>query len=655
MNGTDITNEDGKLVKTLYMRMSEFIIQNDGIMRGVDNPDIFPMIMDQDHVYNILIETFDFRIRGVSNETYTITSDLIDNKHRCFDVHINDYSVYINVDETTGDYNILRLMASGTNPDVYRTIRIIDITNENHLTQHAERPDNKLVKSCTFSADHPRGISRDEKSQMMYALLRKSLPSDIDIWSSKPSEPTTETADGKKESTSTHTSNSEEAPTKEETTMKPEMKEKMEHARKVCTYVINHVYGTVIKADMCLVHSNYNLALKTGHEYLAHAKFYNNGQVAKEDICEFKNIKLYPDATINFTLKIDGSKNKINIDINPGTKDYSILDIIEECEGLDATIDVYDCTPQEECEGLDATIDVYDCTPQTEEDSKETTSDKDEKPNFTSEVDPQLRDKEFQATLMAELFKQRFAALGLSVVNKDESTVDIDECLSADVPWKTFQTTGVHYMHDGSLDVYGIYSVSDEGIEDLNDRIRKMICDIKDAERLVKRIRTENEALIDKLEELKTTTTYPHILDVSNHCINTADDIMVRVELREKTSHTVYTVGTLYSRKDDQYGYRMIFGEDGQYEMKVIDADFVKEHPMIPGLHSLYIDTDQIPKQMRENLEMVVSELVDRHIHPYSKDFIECLNVIHGWLREAHKNLKGTKRARKQIIKALKD
>lgn len=430
---------------------------------------------------------------------------------------------------------------------------------------------------------------------------------------------------------------SEEAPTKEETTMKPEMKEKMEHARKVCTYVFNHEYGTVIKADICLVHSNYNLALKLGHEYLAHAKFYNNGQVVKEDICEFKNIKLYPDATINFTLKIDGSNNKINIDINPGTKVCSILDIIEESEGLDATIDIYDCTPEEV------------------EDSKETTSDKDEKPNFTSEVDPRLRDKEYQAALMAELFKQRLSSLGLSIVNKDGSTVNIDECLSTDVPWKTFQTTGVRYMHDGSLDAYGIYDVSDEGIDDLNDRIRKMICDIKDVERLVKRIRTENEALIDKLEELKTTTTYPHILDVSNHCINTADDIMVRVELREKGSHTTYTAGVLYFRKDYPYGSRMIFDKDGQYEMKVIDADFLKEHPMIPGLHSLYIDTDQIPKQMRENLEMVVTELVDRHIHPYSKDFIECLNVIPGWLREAHKNLKGTKRARKQIIKALKD
>lgn len=291
-----------------------------------------------------------------------------------------------------------------------------------------------------------------------------------------------------------------------------------------------------------------------------------------------------------------------------------------------------------------------------EEDSKETMSDKDEKPNFTSEVDPQLRDKEYQAALMAELIKQRLSSLGLSIVNKDGSTVDIDDCLSADVPWKTFQTTGVHYMHDGSLDAYGIYDVGDEGIEDLNDRIRKMmVCDIKAVERLVKRIRTENEALIDKLEELKTTTTYPHILDVSNHCINTADDIMVRVELREKGSHTTYTAGVLYFRKDYPYGSRMIFDKDGQYEMKVIDADFLKEHPMIPGLHSLYIDTDQIPKQMRENLEMVVTELVDSHIQPYSRDLIECLNAIQGCLREAHKNLKGTKRARKQIIKALKD
>lgn len=430
---------------------------------------------------------------------------------------------------------------------------------------------------------------------------------------------------------------SEEAPTKEETTMKPEMKEKMEHARKVCTYAFNPIYGAVVRTDM-FSHSYYNLALKNGHEYLAHAKFYNNGQAVKEDICEFKNIKLYPNAAINFTLKIDGSKNKIDIDINPGTKDYSILDIIEESEGLDTTIDVYDCTPEEV------------------ENSKETASDKDEKPNFTSEVDPQLRDKEYQAALMAELFKQRLSSLGLSIVNKDGSTVNIDECLSTDVPWKTFQPTGVHYMPDGSLDAYGIYDVGDEDIEDLNDRIRKMmVCDIKAVERLVKRIRTENEALIDKLEELKTTTTYPHILDVSNHCINTADDIMVRVELREKGSHTTYTAGVLYFRKDYPYGSRMIFDKDGQYEMKVIDADFLKEHPMIPGLHSLYIDTDQIPKQMRENLEMVVTELVDRHIHPYSRDLIECLNAIQGCLREAHKNLKGTKRARKQIIKALKD
>lgn len=430
---------------------------------------------------------------------------------------------------------------------------------------------------------------------------------------------------------------SEEAPTKEETTMKPEMKEKMEHARKVCTYVFNHEYGTAVKADLSLVHSNHNLALKLGHEYLAHVKFYNNGQVVKEDICEFKNIKLYQNSTTNFTLKIDGSSNKIDIDITPGTNICSILDIIEESEGLDATIDIYDCTPEEE-------------------DSKETDSDKNEKPNFTSEVDPNLRDKEYQAALMAELFKQRLSSLGLSVVNKDGSTVDIDECLSTDVPWKTFQTTGVHYMPDGSLDAYGIYDVGDEGIEDLNDRIRKMmVCDIKAVERLVKRIRTENEALIDKLEELKTTTTYPHILDVSNHCINTADDIMVRVELREKGSHTTYTAGVLYFRKDYPYGSRMIFDKDGQYEMKVIDADFLKEHPMIPGLHSLYIDTDQIPKQMRENLEMVVTELVDRHIQPYSRDLIKCLNAIQGCLREAHKNLKGTKRARKQIIKALKD
>lgn len=443
----------------------------------------------------------------------------------------------------------------------------------------------------------------------------------------------------------------------------------------------------------------------SGHTYEIYVSYTNAmTQETYERSCRFIT-GLIPGSNLCYEVYVTDTGVKINTECIPGTKDILRIHACGELPELYATIEFIDATNI--CNDLESKNDLktdtdkcaksddiktpstqvftapYNRTPddsaklfitflkdrlsdqhfsklndkidKAEEDSKETTPDKDEKPNFASEVDPQLRDKEYQAALMAELIKQRLSSLGLSIVYTDGSTVDIDDCLSTDVPWKTFQTTGVHYMHDGSLDAYGIYDVGDAGIEDLNNRIRKMICDIKDVERLVKRIRTENEDLIDKLGELKTTTTYPHILDVSNHCFNTADDIMVRVELREKVSHITYTVGTVYFRKDDQYGYRMIFGEDGQYEMKVIDEDFLKDHPMIPGLHSLYVDTDQIPKQMRENLEMVVSELVDRHIHPYSKDFIECLNVIPGCLREAHKNLKGTKRARKQIIKALKD
>lgn len=447
----------------------------------------------------------------------------------------------------------------------------------------------------------------------------------------------------------------------------------------------------------------------SGHTYEIYVKYTNSMTwETYERSCEFVT-GLIPGSNLCYDVYVTDTAVKINTEDIPSTKDVLRIHACGELPEMYATIEFIDVTNI--CNYLESKNDLktdtdkcaksddikiikipstqvfsvpYNKTPddqtklfiaflkdqlrdqhfsklndkinKAEEDSKETMSDKDEKPNFTSEVDPQLRDKEYQAALMAELFKQRLSSLGLSIVNKDGSTVDIDDCLSADVPWKTFQTTGVHYMHDGNLDAYGIYDVGDEGIEDLNDRIRKMmVCDIKAVERLVKRIRTENEALIDKLEELKTTTTYPHILDVSNHCVNTADDIMVRVELREKGSHTTYTAGVLYFRKDYPYGSRMIFDKDGQYEMKVIDADFLKEHPMIPGLHSLYIDTDQIPKQMRENLEMVVTELVDRHIQPYSRDLIECLNAIQGCLREAHKNLKGTKRARKQIIKALKD
>lgn len=420
--------------------------------------------------------------------------------------------------------------------------------------------------------------------------------------------------------------------------MKSEMKEKIKNARKLCSYVFNPVSGSLVKTDFTVT-SNHNLALKTDHEYLAHVKFYNNGHIVKEDTCEFKNIKLYPEATINFTLKLDGSKNKIDIDIKPGPKEYSIFAIIEEGEGLDAVVDVYDCTPK----------------PELKEEPNENESDTDEKPNFTSGVDPHLRDKEYQAALMAELFKQRLASLGLSVVNKDGTSVNIDDCLASDESWNVFKTTGVQYKKDGTLDVYGIYGVDEEDEQDLDDRIRKMLCDIKDVEKQVKRIRAENESLINKLGELKTTTTYPHILDSNSHCIDTTDDIMVRVELREKVSHIVYTVGSLYFRKDDLHGYRMIFGEDGKYEMKVIDEDFLKDHPMVPYMHSLYVDTDQIPNQMRDSLEMVVTELVDRHVQPYSKDFIEYLNVIQSWMREVHNNLKGSKRARKQVIKALKD
>ena len=190
MNGTDITNEDGKLLKTLHMHMSEFIIQNDGIMCGVDNPDIFPMIMEQGRVYRILIESFNFKTRRVDNTKYTLSGSgkLINNKHICFDIRIDDYREYIETNESTGDYNILRLIAAGTNPDIYRTIRIMDFTDNYYSTKHTDKPDDKVVKATKFSVDHHRGISGDEKRQVMYALLQKSLPSDI--WSSKSSEST---------------------------------------------------------------------------------------------------------------------------------------------------------------------------------------------------------------------------------------------------------------------------------------------------------------------------------------------------------------------------------------------------------------------------------------------------------------------------------
>ena len=51
MNGTDMNTESGKLVKTLYMHLNEFLFIKDGlIMHKEKNPDTFVTRIEEGHI-----------------------------------------------------------------------------------------------------------------------------------------------------------------------------------------------------------------------------------------------------------------------------------------------------------------------------------------------------------------------------------------------------------------------------------------------------------------------------------------------------------------------------------------------------------------------------------------------------------------------------
>ena len=73
MNGTE-NAESGKLIKTLYMHLNDFLIIKDGLlMHGDENTGMFVTYIEESHIYDILIETFDFKTKTIRNKKYTVS------------------------------------------------------------------------------------------------------------------------------------------------------------------------------------------------------------------------------------------------------------------------------------------------------------------------------------------------------------------------------------------------------------------------------------------------------------------------------------------------------------------------------------------------------------------------------------------------------
>ena len=176
MDMTNI-NETGKLMKTLYMHMRELLVQSDdNIMCGVDTPGIFVMNIEQDHVYSILIESVDAKVLTVRNKRYTVVNDTAHNKRVCINIRINDYNEDAAAEDYIGDYSILKLVAWGSEPNIYKTIRIMDITEETQFTCTTDESKTEIDKP---SFTYKRNFTRDaDKQKVMISSVQKLFPND---------------------------------------------------------------------------------------------------------------------------------------------------------------------------------------------------------------------------------------------------------------------------------------------------------------------------------------------------------------------------------------------------------------------------------------------------------------------------------------------
>lgn len=179
MDGTDTHIESGKLVKTLYMHLNEFLIIKDGLIMHVEeNPGTFATYIEEGHIYDILIETFDFKTKTIRNKKYTAFSQ----KYVAsiyVDIHIKDFTEHMDVNTYSGDYTILRIFAEGTDPSLRRTIQIMDVTDVDHSDQHTGEPDDENIKLSKVADDQQGCISEDDKQKVMLSPFQKSLLRDI--------------------------------------------------------------------------------------------------------------------------------------------------------------------------------------------------------------------------------------------------------------------------------------------------------------------------------------------------------------------------------------------------------------------------------------------------------------------------------------------
>lgn len=179
MDGTDTHIESGKLVKTLYMHLNEFLIIKDGlIIHQEDNPGTFITYIESGHIYDVLIETFDFKTKTIRNKKYTASSQKVCSKHVYVDIHIKDFTEHMDVNTYSGDYTILRIFAEGTDPSLRRTIQIMDVTDVDHSGHHTGEPDDENIKLSKV-ADDQGCISEDDKQKVMLSPFQKSLLRDI--------------------------------------------------------------------------------------------------------------------------------------------------------------------------------------------------------------------------------------------------------------------------------------------------------------------------------------------------------------------------------------------------------------------------------------------------------------------------------------------
>ena len=166
MNGTE-NAESGKLVKTLYMHLNEFLIIKDGLLvHGDENPGMFVTRIEDGHIYDVLIETFDFKTKTIRNKKYTVSGKLVCNNRTHVDMYIKDFTEHADVDVWSGDYPILRILADGTDPNIYRTIQIVDVTGEDHSTCVANDSEDKNENQPDDIADVSQTENTDEQEQV---------------------------------------------------------------------------------------------------------------------------------------------------------------------------------------------------------------------------------------------------------------------------------------------------------------------------------------------------------------------------------------------------------------------------------------------------------------------------------------------------------